>query len=169
MCRGKRFETHGSKRRLQEEYKSLVFCGDRSCPHPLAVTGEGANAGSSATWSGSRPSPCPVESVSCRAELEFYRRFFEAHGLLRPGQVHFARRQPATVPLAGIRIPHRIRVFRQHRSYTEEYINSTGIFGDVIVSLATLAKQETIRLSERAIAVVLRHLLIAEELLSFGV
>jgi DNA invertase Pin-like site-specific DNA recombinase len=40
-----------------------------------------------------------------------------------------------------------------YRSYTEEYINSTGIFGDVIVSLlATLAKQETIRLSERTIA-----------------
>jgi DNA invertase Pin-like site-specific DNA recombinase len=37
-----------------------------------------------------------------------------------------------------------------YRSLTEEYINSTGIFGDVIVSLlATLAKQETIRLSER--------------------
>jgi DNA invertase Pin-like site-specific DNA recombinase len=40
-----------------------------------------------------------------------------------------------------------------YRSYTEEYINSTGIFGDVIVSLlATLAKQESIRLSERTIA-----------------
>ena len=40
-----------------------------------------------------------------------------------------------------------------YRSYSEEYINSTGIFGDVIVSLlATLAKQETIRLSERTIA-----------------
>ena len=40
-----------------------------------------------------------------------------------------------------------------YRSYTEEYINSTGVFGDVIVSLlATLAKQETIRLSERTIA-----------------
>jgi DNA invertase Pin-like site-specific DNA recombinase len=40
-----------------------------------------------------------------------------------------------------------------YRSYTEEYINSTGIFGDVIVSLlATLAKQETIRLSERTVA-----------------
>jgi DNA invertase Pin-like site-specific DNA recombinase len=40
-----------------------------------------------------------------------------------------------------------------YRSYTEEYICSTGIFGDVIVSLlATLAKQETIRLSERTIA-----------------
>jgi len=40
-----------------------------------------------------------------------------------------------------------------YRSYTEEYINSTGIFGDVIVSLlATLAKQETIRLSQRTIA-----------------
>jgi DNA invertase Pin-like site-specific DNA recombinase len=38
-----------------------------------------------------------------------------------------------------------------YRSYTEEY--STGIFGDVIVSLlATFAKQETIRLSERTIA-----------------
>jgi DNA invertase Pin-like site-specific DNA recombinase len=40
-----------------------------------------------------------------------------------------------------------------YRSYCEEYINSTGIFGDVIVSLlATLAKQETIRLSERTLA-----------------
>ena len=40
-----------------------------------------------------------------------------------------------------------------YRSYTEEYINSTGIFGDVIVSLlATLARQETIRLSERTMA-----------------
>jgi DNA invertase Pin-like site-specific DNA recombinase len=40
-----------------------------------------------------------------------------------------------------------------YRSSTEEYINSTDIFGDVIVSLlATLAKQETIRLSERTIA-----------------
>jgi DNA invertase Pin-like site-specific DNA recombinase len=40
-----------------------------------------------------------------------------------------------------------------YRSYTEEYINSTGIFGDVIVSLlATLGKQETIRLSERTMA-----------------
>jgi DNA invertase Pin-like site-specific DNA recombinase len=37
-----------------------------------------------------------------------------------------------------------------YRSYTEEYINSTGIFADVVVSLlATLARQETIRLSER--------------------
>lgn len=40
-----------------------------------------------------------------------------------------------------------------YRSFTKEYINSTGIFGDVIVSLlATLAKQETIRVSERTIA-----------------
>lgn len=40
-----------------------------------------------------------------------------------------------------------------YRWYTEEYINSTGIFGDVIISLlATLARQETIRLSERTIA-----------------
>jgi DNA invertase Pin-like site-specific DNA recombinase len=40
-----------------------------------------------------------------------------------------------------------------YRSYAEEYINSTGIFADVIVSLlATLARQETIRLSERTIA-----------------
>ena len=40
-----------------------------------------------------------------------------------------------------------------YRSYTEEYINSTGIFGDVIVSLlATLARQEAIRQSERTIA-----------------
>ena len=36
------------------------------------------------------------------------------------------------------------------KSYTEQYIDSTGIFKDVIISLlATLAKQERIRLSER--------------------
>lgn len=37
-----------------------------------------------------------------------------------------------------------------YRSYCEEYINSTGIFADVLISLlATLAKQEALRLSER--------------------
>jgi len=36
------------------------------------------------------------------------------------------------------------------KSYTERYIDSTGIFKDVIISLlATLARQERIRLSER--------------------
>jgi DNA invertase Pin-like site-specific DNA recombinase len=37
-----------------------------------------------------------------------------------------------------------------YRSYTEEYISTMGVFSDVIVSLlATLAKQEAIRVSER--------------------
>lgn len=37
-----------------------------------------------------------------------------------------------------------------YRSYTEEYVSTLGVFGDVIVSLlATLAKQEAIRVSER--------------------
>jgi DNA invertase Pin-like site-specific DNA recombinase len=37
-----------------------------------------------------------------------------------------------------------------YKSYTEEYLNTMGVFGDVIISLlATLAKQETIRVSER--------------------
>jgi DNA invertase Pin-like site-specific DNA recombinase len=37
-----------------------------------------------------------------------------------------------------------------YRSYREEYINTTGIFGDVLVALlSTLAKQEAIRISER--------------------
>lgn len=37
-----------------------------------------------------------------------------------------------------------------YRSYTEQYIDSSGIFKDVIISiLATLAKQEKIRISER--------------------
>lgn len=36
------------------------------------------------------------------------------------------------------------------KSYTERYIDSTGIFKDVIISLlATLARQERIRLPER--------------------
>jgi DNA invertase Pin-like site-specific DNA recombinase len=38
----------------------------------------------------------------------------------------------------------------QYKSYTEQYLDSSGIFKDVIVSLlATLARQEKIRLSER--------------------
>lgn len=37
-----------------------------------------------------------------------------------------------------------------YKSFTEQYLDSTGIFKDVIISiLATLAKQEKIRLSER--------------------
>jgi DNA invertase Pin-like site-specific DNA recombinase len=37
-----------------------------------------------------------------------------------------------------------------YKSFTEQYLDSTGIFKDVIISiLATLAKQEQIRLSER--------------------
>ena len=37
-----------------------------------------------------------------------------------------------------------------YRSYTEEYVSTMGVFSDVIVSLlATLAKQEAIRVSER--------------------
>lgn len=37
-----------------------------------------------------------------------------------------------------------------YRSYTEEYISTMGVFSDVIISLlATLAKQEAIRVSER--------------------
>lgn len=39
------------------------------------------------------------------------------------------------------------------RSYTEQYIDSCGIFRDAILSiLATIAKQERIRLSERTVA-----------------
>jgi DNA invertase Pin-like site-specific DNA recombinase len=37
-----------------------------------------------------------------------------------------------------------------YRSFSEEYISTMGVFGDVIVSLlATLARQEAIRISER--------------------
>jgi DNA invertase Pin-like site-specific DNA recombinase len=37
-----------------------------------------------------------------------------------------------------------------YRSYCEEYINTTGIFGDVLIALlSTLGKQEAIRVSER--------------------
>jgi len=37
-----------------------------------------------------------------------------------------------------------------YKSYTEQYIDSSGIFKDVIIALlSTLAKQERIRISER--------------------
>jgi DNA invertase Pin-like site-specific DNA recombinase len=40
-----------------------------------------------------------------------------------------------------------------YKSYTEQYIDSCGIFRDAVISiLATIAKQESIRLSERTIA-----------------
>lgn len=40
-----------------------------------------------------------------------------------------------------------------YRSFSEEYISSMGVFGDVVVSLlATLARQEALRISERTIA-----------------
>jgi DNA invertase Pin-like site-specific DNA recombinase len=40
-----------------------------------------------------------------------------------------------------------------YRSFTEQYLDSTGIFKDAVISiLATVAKQERIRLSERTIA-----------------
>src|ERR1039457_453193 len=41
----------------------------------------------------------------------------------------------------------------QWKSYTEQYIDSAGMFGEVIISLlAVLAKQESVRRSERASA-----------------
>jgi DNA invertase Pin-like site-specific DNA recombinase len=41
------------------------------------------------------------------------------------------------------------------RSYTEEYLDSCGIFRDAVLSiLATIAKQERIRRSERAVAAI---------------
>ncbi len=40
-----------------------------------------------------------------------------------------------------------------YRSYTEQYLDSCGLFKDAVISiLATIAKQERIRLSERTIA-----------------
>jgi DNA invertase Pin-like site-specific DNA recombinase len=40
-----------------------------------------------------------------------------------------------------------------YRSFTEQYLDSCGIFKDAVLSiLATIAKQERIRLSERTIA-----------------
>jgi DNA invertase Pin-like site-specific DNA recombinase len=39
------------------------------------------------------------------------------------------------------------------RSYTEQYLDSTGVFKDAVISImATIAKQENIRRSERIIA-----------------
>lgn len=41
----------------------------------------------------------------------------------------------------------------QWKSFTEQYIDSAGLFGEVIISLlAVLAKQESVRRSERACA-----------------
>ena len=43
------------------------------------------------------------------------------------------------------------------RSYTEEYLDSTGLFKDAVIAiLAVIAKQERIRRSERALAAVAR-------------
>jgi DNA invertase Pin-like site-specific DNA recombinase len=43
------------------------------------------------------------------------------------------------------------------RSYTEEYLDSCGIFRDAVLSiLATIAKQERVRRSERASAAIAR-------------
>lgn len=40
-----------------------------------------------------------------------------------------------------------------YKSYTEQYIDSSGIFKDVIIALlSTLAKQERVRISERVVA-----------------
>ena len=40
-----------------------------------------------------------------------------------------------------------------YKSFTEQYIDSSGIFKDVIIALlSTLAKQERIRISERVLA-----------------
>jgi DNA invertase Pin-like site-specific DNA recombinase len=40
-----------------------------------------------------------------------------------------------------------------YKSFTEQYIDSSGIFKDVIIALlSTLAKQERIRISERVVA-----------------
>jgi len=42
---------------------------------------------------------------------------------------------------------------RGYRSFTEQYLDSCGIFKDAVLNiLATIAKQERIRLSERTIA-----------------
>jgi DNA invertase Pin-like site-specific DNA recombinase len=41
----------------------------------------------------------------------------------------------------------------RYRSYTEQYLDSCGLFKDAVISiLATIAKQERVRLSERTIA-----------------
>jgi DNA invertase Pin-like site-specific DNA recombinase len=40
-----------------------------------------------------------------------------------------------------------------YRSFTEQYLDSTGIFKDAVIGiLAAVAKQERVRLSERTIA-----------------
>ena len=91
----------------------IEICLDRSSPRSLGLHRGCADSESSATWPASRPGASSVKSIPCRAELEFSRGPFEAHGLFRPGQVHPVRRKPPTVPLARIRIPDRIRILRQ--------------------------------------------------------
>ena len=40
-----------------------------------------------------------------------------------------------------------------YRSFTEQYLDSCGLFKDAVISiLATIAKQERVRLSERTVA-----------------
>jgi hypothetical protein len=96
-----------------KRHKPLVSFIDRSCHCALVVACKGADARSPSTWPGSRPGTSAVESIPRRAELEFSRKLCEAHGLFRPGKVHSVGRKPPAVSLAGIRIPYRVRVFRQ--------------------------------------------------------
>ena len=111
------FETHGhhivGSTESPRRYASLVPFVARCCHRALAVDCADADARSSSTWSGSGPGASTVESIPCRAELEFSCQACEAHGLFRPCEVHPVWRKPTDVPLAGIRIPYRIRVLRQ--------------------------------------------------------
>src|SRR5271154_278743 len=88
-------------------------CPDRYSHRALAVACEGADARSSATWFSARPRASGANSISRRAGLEFPCERFGAHGYLRPGEVYPVGQKPESIPLAGIRIPYRIRIFRQ--------------------------------------------------------
>jgi hypothetical protein len=74
-------------RRLQKEFKALVFWVDRSSHRALGVAYEGADSGSSATWSGSRSSASPVESISCRNRLGV----FASEAVIDPGDASRSR------------------------------------------------------------------------------
>jgi hypothetical protein len=67
---------------LQSTCGSSVAPVDPSSDRAFGIARVGADAGSSATGSGSRSVASTIESISRRTELEFSGGFFEAHGPL---------------------------------------------------------------------------------------
>lgn len=95
---------------------------------------------------------CDQESGSTAERPQFQHLFLDAHQL-RFGVVLFwsldrFSREGVTETLNHLQRLHAAGV--QFKSFTEQYLDSTGVFRDAIIAiLAAIAKQERVRLSER--------------------